>query len=137
MEIVWSQTIIGQPYSKANHRGYKKAQSRFGREYLQNVKSTQALGYQNDFLAQICPKLQSPIDYDIILFCDIFYKSRRPDLDESLIMDCLQKAGIIQNDRLIKEKHIYWNLDPKNPRAQISLVRLDTTHDRYYPTKKA
>lgn len=60
----------------------------------------------------------------------IWYASRRPDLDESLILDLLQvdekkykdKKGVILNDRQVREKHIYWRLDPENPRCEIRLV---------------
>ncbi len=57
---------------------------------------------------------------DIKATIDIWYKSRRPDLDESLILDLLQGYAYI-NDRQIKEKHIYWHLDKENPRAVILL----------------
>jgi Holliday junction resolvase RusA-like endonuclease len=50
----------------------------------------------------------------------IYYASRRPDLDESLILDLMQ--GIIyENDRSVKEKHIFWGLDKENPRAEITV----------------
>jgi Holliday junction resolvase RusA-like endonuclease len=48
----------------------------------------------------------------------IHYASRRPDLDESLILDLLQGVAYV-NDRQVKEKHIYWGLDKENPRAEI------------------
>ena len=49
----------------------------------------------------------------------IYYASRRPDLDESLILDLMQ--GIIyENDRSVKEKHIFWGgVDKEDPRAEI------------------
>jgi Holliday junction resolvase RusA-like endonuclease len=48
----------------------------------------------------------------------IYYHSRRPDLDESLILDLMQ--GIVyENDRQVKEKHITWGLDKEAPRAEI------------------
>ena len=55
----------------------------------------------------------------------IYYASRRPDLDESLIMDGLQKAGILKNDRQIKEKHIYNRIDKVRPRAEIEIHSSD------------
>ena len=48
----------------------------------------------------------------------IYYASRRPDLDESLILDLLQDVAYT-NDRQVKERHIYWGLDKANPRAEI------------------
>ena len=50
----------------------------------------------------------------------IYYKNRRPDLDESVILDCLEGYAY-KNDRQVKEKHIYHGLDKKNPRAEITV----------------
>ena len=50
----------------------------------------------------------------------IYYASRRPDLDESLVLDLLQGVTYL-NDRQVKEKHIYWGLDKENPRCEISV----------------
>jgi Holliday junction resolvase RusA-like endonuclease len=58
------------------------------------------------------------------MWCRIFYASRRPDLDESLIMDALQAALVIGNDRQIKAKVVLWGLDRKNPRSEIKLACL-------------
>ena len=48
----------------------------------------------------------------------------------SRILDLLQvdekkyhdRKGVILNDRQVREKHIYWKLDPANPRCEIRLV---------------
>ena len=50
----------------------------------------------------------------------IWYASRRPDLDESVILDAME-GHIYKNDRQVREKHIYWGLDPLNPRADITV----------------
>lgn len=63
----------------------------------------------------------TPMSSDVALEATIYYASRRPDLDESLLMDILQKAGVYTNDRLIKEKHIFWGLDKDNPRVEFNV----------------
>ena len=60
-----------------------------------------------------------------MLFCHIYYASRRPDLDESLIMDLLQDVAY-KNDRQVKAKIILHGLDKDNPRAEIRLVQYHT-----------
>jgi Holliday junction resolvase RusA-like endonuclease len=60
---------------------------------------------------------------DIKLTMTIYYASRRPDLDETLILDLLQGYVYI-NDRQVKERHTYWGLDPENPRAEILIEQL-------------
>jgi Holliday junction resolvase RusA-like endonuclease len=65
----------------------------------------------------------------------IFYSSERPDLDESLILDCLQdqflvvggkrllsQRGVYRNDRQVREKHVYHSIDKRNPRTEILIT---------------
>jgi len=53
----------------------------------------------------------------------IWYATRRPDLDESVILDALEGYAYV-NDRQVKEKHIYHALDKENPRAHIKVESL-------------
>jgi hypothetical protein len=45
-------------------------------------------------------------------------------LDESVILDCMQ-GFIYENDRQVKEKHIFHRLDKANPRAEITVSTLE------------
>lgn len=84
------------------------------------IKSQKALDYVRGFDEQ-CPTMDELIEEDVAVDITIFYASRRPDLDESLILDCLQ-GKVYKNDRSVKEKHIYWGgVDKENPRAEISV----------------
>lgn len=120
---MWQGVVLGEPCSKANSR---KVATFPNRKPL-FIKSDKARKYERDALKQIRPPA-SPIEGDVSLTATIYYASRRPDLDESLICDVLQKAGVIGNDRQIKEKHIYHGLDRDNPRAEIEIrARKQTT----------
>ena len=106
------QIIFGEPASKANSRRVVRiaGQSRL-------IKSSKALTYSEHFRKQVRP-IDPLITNDVRITMKIYYASRRPDLDESLILDLLQ--GLIYvNDRQVKEKHIYWGLDKEYPRAEI------------------
>lgn len=81
------------------------------------IKSQKALTYSEMFKAQATP-VSPLIEQDVRVTMFIHYASRRPDLDESLILDLLQGVAYV-NDRQVKEKHIYWALDKENPRAEI------------------
>ena len=83
------------------------------------IKSQKALDYCKHFALQ-CPELDDPFDCDLFVEINIYYASRRPDLDESLILDNMQNK-IYKNDRQVKIKHIYWHLDKQNPRAEIKV----------------
>ena len=102
-------TIAGEPTSKSNGR-------LFVRPGLL-IKSKKALAYVQSFALQV-PKLQHPMTGPVGIEVTIWYASRRPDLDPSLIYDCLQ-GKIIVNDRQIHEQHIYRRLDKANPRSEI------------------
>lgn len=109
-------TILGEPASKANSRKLV----RFGKR-LASIKSDKARGYEKLFADQAVP-IDPLIDGDVLLYCHIFYASRRPDLDESLIMDCLQGVAYT-NDRQVKAKVILHGLDKEQPRAVIKIAK--------------
>lgn len=104
--------IKGEPASKANSRRVVRIG---GLSRL--IKSQKALTYIDVFKAQARP-LKALVEGDVRVSMIIHYASRRPDLDESLILDLLQGVAYL-NDRQVKEKHIYWALDKEDPRAEI------------------
>lgn len=109
--------IFGEPASKANSR---KVVRIGGMSRL--IKSQKALSYSDAFKSQAHPV--SPLmEGDVRVTMTIYYASRRPDLDESLILDLLQGVAYL-NDRQVKEKHIYWGLDKANPRTEIRVEEL-------------
>ena len=122
---LWEATILGEPASKSNQRRIVKMG---GRPRL--IKSKKALSYARWFQLQAqhglqTPSIDQPIEADVLMWCRIFYASRRPDLDESLIRDALQAAAVIKNDRQIKAKVVLWALDRDKPRSEIKLACLN------------
>ena len=65
----------------------------------------------------------------------IYYASRRPDLDESLILDLLQGLVYV-NDRQVKERHTYWHLDPKSPRTEMIIEKIPEVYPKKSPSKR-
>jgi len=112
-----SINIFGEPASKANSRKIV----RFG-NVSRLIKSRKALNYSDLFKQQAAPAAKL-LTGDVRVTMVIYYASRRPDLDESLILDLLQGVAY-ENDRQVKEKHIYWGLDPDNPRTEISIQQI-------------
>jgi hypothetical protein len=106
--------VYGEPASKANSRRWT------GKFF---IKSQKALDYAKGF-AQQCPVLDPLIEGDVRVTFHIWYASRRPDLDESLILDLMQDR-IYLNDRQVKERHAYWHLDKEEPRAEIEVEQID------------
>ena len=124
-----SQIIFGEPASKANSRRVV----RYG-GMSRLIKSKKALSY-SDVFKQQCGKLPTLMTGDLRVTLHIFYASRRPDLDESLILDLMQGL-IYENDRQVKERHCYWGLDPDNPRAEIIIERIPEIAPKKSPSKK-
>ena len=60
------------------------------------------------------------------LYCDVYFQSNQPDLDNSLkgLLDCLQSCKAIKNDRncvkIVANKFI----DKNNPRIEFTLVEV-------------
>jgi len=109
--------ILGEPASKANSRKIV----RYG-GVSRLIKSAKALSYSDVFKAQ-CPPLSVLMTGDLRVTMRIFYATRRPDLDESLILDLMQGL-VYANDRQVKERHTYWGLDPANPRSEILIEQI-------------
>ena len=114
---VYKGIIYGEPASKANSRKIVM----FGKSPA-IIKSQKARDYVKNFEKQ-CPKLDTLVTDDLVVEITIFYGSRRPDLDESVILDCMQ-GFIYKNDRQVKKKIINWGLDRDNPRSEIKVCVL-------------
>ena len=110
--------ILGEPCSKANSRRIVK----FGNK-IASIKSSKALSYSDAFKRQCHIPASQKFTDDVVVTIRIWYASRRPDLDESLILDLLQDVAY-DNDRQVKEKHIYWmGVDKKSPRCEIEVTK--------------
>lgn len=110
-------TILGEPASKANSRKIVM----FGARPAV-IKSDKARRYVKQFEAQ-CEVLDDLFEGDVGVEITIFYASRRPDLDESVILDCME-GYVYTNDRQVKEKVIRHGLDKENPHADIRVYEL-------------
>jgi hypothetical protein len=104
--------VAGEPASKANSR---RLVTQNGRPRF--IKASKALSYAKGFVLQ-CPRLDPLLKGDIEVVLHIFYASRRPDMDESVILDCMQGL-IYENDRQVKCRSAVWGLDRQNPHTQI------------------
>ena len=84
---------------------------------IASIKSKKALRYSENFKLQ-CPIWGELLEDNLCIAMRIYYSSLRPDLDESLLLDLLQKR-IYKNDRQVKIKYIEHGLDRNNPRSII------------------
>ena len=123
------QIIFGEPASKSNSRRLV----RYG-GVSRLIKSEKALNYSDAFRLQ-CPPLAKLMTGDLRVSMRIYYATRRPDLDESLILDLMQGL-VYENDRQVKERHTYWGLDAENPRSEIIIERMPEVVAKKKPRTK-
>jgi Holliday junction resolvase RusA-like endonuclease len=118
-------TILGEPASKANQRQLVN----FG-ERAALIKSKKALAFEQDATYQIPVHARRMLEGPLRVTLRIFYRTERPDLDESVILDVMQarykkghlvRHGVYINDRQVREKHIYHGIDRANPRTEIEV----------------
>lgn len=111
-------TIEGQPASKSNTRQLVMIQGK-----PRMIKSKRALAYEKVFKQQ-CPVLDPLMEGDLFVEMTMYYGSRRPDMDETLILDLMQDR-IYANDRQVKGRLTMWALDKDNPRIEVSVHSMD------------
>jgi hypothetical protein len=130
--------IFGEPASKANSRVLSTIGPKDNRRTILR-KGNKALGYERDALRQIPPAARQRLEGPVAVTLRIWYASERPDLDESIVLDVMQdrwkrcrpgesggvvdrlllQAGVYRNDRQVREKHVFWHLDRRNPRTEV------------------
>ena len=122
MNPIVRMTIEGEPASKANSRQIVTLKS--GKR--KSIKSEKARNYVEAFTIQCAQKVRGLLPYegDVAVFIKIYYASRRPDLDESIILDAMQ-GMVYKNDRQVKGKTIVWGLDRKRPRVDIAVYAIE------------
>lgn len=134
-------TILGEPASKANSRELATVGPKDKRRTIFR-KSDKALDFESSALLQIPPAARVRLECEVAVDVRIFYASRRPDLDESVVLDVLQdrwkpakkdkagneisprtlvQSGVYRNDRQVCEKHVWRRLDKANPRVEIKI----------------
>ena len=114
-------TITGNCPSKSNCYKVIRLGNRCSLGKQKHLKS-----YEDSFMVQMLNYKYELIDTEFKFIIDVYYDSRRPDLDNSLkvVLDCLQKAGANKNDNkcieIVAKKH----LDKDNPRVKFSILMI-------------
>tara|TARA_R100001244_G_scaffold9958_5_gene11995 strand:- start:3579 stop:3989 length:411 start_codon:yes stop_codon:yes gene_type:complete len=118
MPKIYSQQFQGECVSKANSRRLVsiKGKPRF-------IKSAKALTFVKDVQAQ-AKKLNPLLEGNLEGVIKIYYSSRRPDLDPSLVMDALEGVWY-KNDRQFKRLVLEKYLDKKNPRVEVFIREIN------------
>jgi Holliday junction resolvase RusA-like endonuclease len=130
-------TILGQPASKSNRRRIVKIG-----DVSRSIKSPEALAFEKSMLKQIPPKARVRLTGPVRIAVRIWYASNRSDLDETVVLDCLQdryatrktklgkvrdlvQHGVYRNDRQVHHKVIVHAIDRNNPRVHVIIEPLE------------
>lgn len=113
--------ILGELCSKSNSRRIVTRG-----KYPRIIKSQKALDYEKSALIQIASQLKNhkPFTNYVGIEAHIWYGSRRPDLDVSLLQDILEKAGIYKNDRQVIEIKALKYLNKKEPKVIVKIYEV-------------
>lgn len=124
-------TLKGKLYSKSNSR---KLVTNWKTKKPMFIKSGGALKTTEDYILQAKEQYKGePLKGELWLYAKIYYKDRRPDLDDSLLCDILQAAGVIENDRMIFHKELHKDFDKDNPRVEVRLETMEELKSRPHP----
>ena len=97
--------IHGQPPRKSNSRQIVR-----NGDHVRVIKSDEALAWVEGALKQIPGHAKQGIgsaQHPIRATFNVYYETRRPDLSVELVLDTLQKAGVISDDRHVYEIHAH------------------------------
>lgn len=112
--------ILGQLPRKSNSR--RIVRSRSGSPLL--IKSQAALDYEEMLAVQIPQRFRIAMEGMISIEGIVYYQSRRSDLSIELLLDCLERVGVLSNDRAVHKINIMKALDPKDPRVEIVISQI-------------
>jgi hypothetical protein len=115
---LWSATIRGEPTPQARLHDIVLADG-----MARLIKSRPARIWQNLALPQLLNRRPlRPLAHDLALDCRFWSSSRRPAIDEGLVIETLERAAIIAHGRQICEKHVFAAVDCDDPRIAVSLA---------------
>ena len=118
-------TIMGNVPSKSNC--YKVIKLGIGANAKCSLgKQKHLKDYERSFKLQMFKYKYNLIESEFKFIIDVYYNSRRPDLDNSfkVVLDCLQKCGLVKNDNKCIEIQARKLLDKEKPRIEFSVITL-------------
>lgn len=126
-ELVCKFTIPGKLPRKSNSRMFVGTK---GKPRL--IKSKEALKYIENLTEAVPEEYRDleigSITEDILVVANVYYPTRRSDLSTELLLDGLEKVGVIKNDRYVREKIESGLIDPDNPRVEVQIYKVLNNH---------
>jgi hypothetical protein len=116
---LWAGVIRGEPTPRARMLDVVIAD---GQPRL--VKSRPARLWHNRAMPQLLNRRpERPLAVELVLDCRFWSSAARPAIDETLVVDALERAAIIAHAGQIREKHVFAGVDRADPRVAVTLFR--------------
>ena len=117
-------TIFGKLLQKGNTFEVAYRRGRGGGRGVPFIRHTdEYVSIKEDFEWQIKAQLKGiSFDEPVLVFCSIYYPTASHDLDESMLMDALERGGAYTNDRLVFQKWSEKFKDKEHPRIEVTIV---------------
>ena len=117
------ETIHGQIIAKSNH--YMSVPGKSGERRI--IKDEAIRAYERSFMEQCVKYRNRRISSRFRLFVRVWHSSVRFDLDNSLktLLDCLQMAGAITDDKLCFQIEAEKRIDKYRPRIEFALLEVN------------
>ena len=127
MEI---EVIHGQIIAKANH--YQAVPGKGGTRRI--IKDEKTRAYERSFMQQCRIYRNKRISSRFRLFVRVFHSSVRFDLDNSLktLLDCLEMAGAITDDKLCFQIEAEKKIDKYHPRVEFAILEVNEQKQIFY-----
>jgi len=110
------KTMHGQPIEKGSKCPHCKKP--LGMMTIPNEKAKAfEQAFEGQLPAEAKQRLLMPVRADI----EIYYPTNLQDVDEALTLDCMQRYGVIGNDRQIVAKYVVKRIDKANPRVNVKV----------------
>jgi hypothetical protein len=127
--------VHGTLPNKSNSRRIGWIWGRGGKKRVISQKSAEARGFERQFANLVrCARLPGPAlvglttkrhdaEAAVVLRLDVvvYVSDLRRDLDVELLRDCLQKTGVVENDRGVWQQWSERRVDEENPRIEFAL----------------
>lgn len=123
-------SVVGkQPVSFKNRQRIIRAG-----KFPRIVKSKDALAFEKHFIENVPEELTTAkfgaLDDPLALYAMLYYANRRSDMHVEIIQDCLEKSGVIKNDRYLREAHVLAGLaqEGEEPRIEVYLYKINSVN---------
>ncbi len=113
-------------YALSGRRMFKKSKVTDYEKMCATVLQQRMIHHKEFGLEFPVPSKSGRDRIQVALVAQVWFQDMRRDVDTILLCDILQKAGVIENDRMIRMKIINGvDIDKNNPRVEFGLFRIN------------